>query len=399
VHNYVDPQRAELGASAIEPDHLDAVHHAFVPPADFADLASTVTGQHVIVLRASPGHGAPTAGLKLLVGSGVTQLYRLDPRRPLSELPREQLAESAGYLLSGLSDPQLKALRGHDLSALDAALKPLGGRLVIVIPTGLSAPDQIVASYTVRLGAAPTTAEIVDSHLRWRVGSPGATKLQSLPEVAAAIDDLAGADARCGDAADFARLLAEAYRAAGTVDVEWVRTRMRERAAEDFDTWFDQLGDVTLRSLAVSLALLNGLPFEVVTSAAAQLRRRLEAPLLGQTTDPDIRVVTPLPERPDLFRDTRAARLRRLRTPPSASSRWSFRRASRCTASRRSCRWTRRPRMPCSASGPPSTTSIWPARPTSSNSCVRTTSGSWSRAGWPRSSWRSRATTACSSCI
>jgi hypothetical protein len=295
-------------------EQCDAVRAAFAAPDGFADLVGAVTSQHVVVLRAAPRHGGETAALRLLVDLGATTLYRLDPNQPLDAVPKDQFEKSGGYLLSGLSDAALKSLRGYDLEGLDALLRPLQARLVVVVPTGMSLADQAVSGYVQHLGRPPEPAVLVEHHLRWRLGSArAATELLAGDGVAAALAELAAAEPCCRDAADLARLLCESSTATGAADLEWVRDRMRERAVEDFDGWFDSLDDMPLRCLALALALLNGLPFEIVTFAAARLRRRLEEPLLGRTTAPDLRVVNTLPARPDPFRDTRAARLRRLR--------------------------------------------------------------------------------------
>src|SRR5262249_50685625 len=124
---------------------------------------------------------------------------------------------------------------------------------------------------------------------------------------------LAEGQARCADGARLAFLICESERLTGAVDMTWVDRQERAQTALEVNSWFDSLPDLPMRSLAIALALLNGLSFETVTFAASRLRRRLEEPLIGRTTDPDIRLVTSLPQRADPFRDTRAARLLRLR--------------------------------------------------------------------------------------
>ncbi|MER7008136.1 hypothetical protein ABT297_34525 [Dactylosporangium sp. NPDC000555] len=295
-------------------DSADAVRSAFVPPSDFDGLVASVTGHHVVLLRATPREGADTAGLRLLLELGAGPMYRLDPHRPVGDLVGEQLEQAGGYLLSALSDAAVRSLNCLDLDGLEARLRPLGARLVVIVPTGATLTDQGLRGYVRTLGAPPAAADLLTAHLRWRLRAVAAAdELLGRAEVAAAVRDFLEGEPSCRDVADLARLLSESQRSAAGLDVARVLEAMRLRAAENFDAWFDRLDDLPLRCTAIALALFNGLPFEIVTAAAARLRVRLEEPMFGRTTDPGIRLVSPLAQRPDPFRETRAVRLRRLR--------------------------------------------------------------------------------------
>ncbi|WP_426512321.1 hypothetical protein ACPPVO_17840 [Dactylosporangium sp. McL0621] len=315
VHYHGSEAKAPELLRRLGPDSADAVRAAFVPPAGFAELSRLVGGVHVVLLRATPREGADTAALRLLLDLGAGPMYRLDPRRPLADLAVESLEAAAGYLLSGLSDAAVRSLTCLDVDGLEARLRPLGSRLVIIVPAGATLTDQGLRGYVRTLGASPAAADVLTAHLRWRLRSAvAAEELLRRAEVAAAVREFLQGEPSCRDVADLARLLAEAHgTGGGAVDVAWVLDAMRQRAAEHFDAWFDRLDDLPLRCTAVALALFNGLPFEIVNYAAARLRSRLDDPAAMRTTDTGIRLVNPLAPRPDPFRETRAVRLRRLR--------------------------------------------------------------------------------------
>jgi hypothetical protein len=62
------------------------------------------------------------------------------------------------------------------------------------------------------------------------------------------------------------------------VDMPRLRQQQAERVNEDFDIWFGALPDVRTRSLAIALAVFNGLPYEHVARAAGRLSDALDGP-------------------------------------------------------------------------------------------------------------------------
>jgi hypothetical protein len=82
-------------------------------------------------------------------------------------------------------------------------------------------------------------------------------------------------DSARGRAAEFALHVAELSRR-GKLDVDLLRTRMKHLVTSEVAGWFTGLRGMSLKCLAISLALLDGLPYGIVANIAASLQRRLD---------------------------------------------------------------------------------------------------------------------------
>jgi hypothetical protein len=95
------------------------------------------------------------------------------------------------------------------------------------------------------------------------------------------IDSRLATDSSCNLAASLAEEIAKVADASDdedAFDIGTITAWNEERGAESFDTWFARLSDTQTRSFAVALAVLNGLPYDAVASAARALYRAFDRP-------------------------------------------------------------------------------------------------------------------------
>ncbi|GAA2522999.1 hypothetical protein [Winogradskya humida] len=299
-----------LGAQLTEP-----VRHAFVEPADWPKIRGVLFDQRLVVLRADPHQGKVAAAIRMLQAVPERPIYNLDNDVDLARLTTllddanndNPLPPGAGFLLC---EPQRWGeVQGWMLQQLEAVMKRIDARMVLTLGTDAPLADEDIREHVVALGQARPHAEILASHLAWRLEDRElAQRLLAEKSVAELADETFTGVMSLKVAADLAVIISQELSGA-TVDVDRVRARVAERTIEDFDIWFGGLDEVPDRCMAIALAALNGLPYEIVVRAADALADRLDGPPLVVGGD-TVHVVAPWR---DPFRRTRRERLRLLR--------------------------------------------------------------------------------------
>jgi hypothetical protein len=222
--------------------------------------------------------------VRLLMSASTEVMYNLDPRIDLNRLAEqiEQDQHSGGAVELGagfLLRPTGRAavLHGRTLRDLDDALTEADARLVLTVGPDVRLGDDDLIEYLVELPPAPKYQRIVERHLEWRLGSERAVQeLLARQDLRPGLDDLLGEIASCDGAANLAYLINE--EPTDAINLTRVRERLTRRSLDAFDTWFEDLRDVDVRSFAIALAALDGLPYEDVARAAEKLRQRLDPP-------------------------------------------------------------------------------------------------------------------------
>ncbi|MBN1172393.1 MAG: hypothetical protein JXA67_09480 [Micromonosporaceae bacterium] len=263
----------------------DMVRRAFVTPAEWSRVVTERNGQRIVVLRADPSQGKSAAAIRLLQTPPDRPIYHLDRTIGLTTLAatlesvarsNDPLPRGAGFLLQEPSE--WDTTEGWMLQQVEAALDPIDAQLVLTIDRSASVADQDIRSYIVDLGPAPDAHQVFESHLTWRLGDARlSAQVRVNPEVAALASEVLVADTPLQIAANLATMVSQALDG-GVVDVDRVRQRMSQVAAEDIDIWFDGLPDLPTRCLAIALAVLDGMPYENVVHAAELLAERLDGP-------------------------------------------------------------------------------------------------------------------------
>ncbi|MFI6076124.1 hypothetical protein ACIA5C_31710 [Actinoplanes sp. NPDC051343] len=293
----------------------EPVRHAFVPPDDWDDVRHAAGGRRVVVLRAEPGHGKVAAAIKLLQSPPDRRIFNLDRNVDLRGLGHwldtdaksdDPLPRSAGFLLcEPLAWSQTSA---WVLQQLEPTLKHIDARLIITVTADAALADPDLTSYVVTLPPPKEQTTVLASHVAWSLGRPraDAERLLADPKLAEFADKVFSADRTMKAAADLAVMIGQELDGA-TVDLTRLERRWLERATEDFEIWFGGLPDVPTRCLAIALAVLNGLPYEMIVYAAGRLAERLDGPHDGADGD------RPRPPWRDPFAATRGELLRLLR--------------------------------------------------------------------------------------
>ncbi|WP_433686990.1 hypothetical protein ACQP0I_25300 [Micromonospora carbonacea] len=269
------------------------VRHAFVEPQNWARVRTACAERRIVLLRADPGQGKVAAAIRLLQNPSDRRIFNLDRNVDLRHLAHwleadagsdRPLPRGAGFLLcepAGWGETE-----GWMLQRLDVVLDRIDARLVLTIASDAVLADQDLLEHVVDLPPAPEHARVLASHLAWRLG-PGDGRdtaeeradriLADEPLRTYYTGELFVRGAPLKRAADLALVISQELDG-DRVDVSRLRDRMAERHTEDFDIWFGGLPDVPSRCLAIALAVLNGLPYEVVVRAARALSDRLDGP-------------------------------------------------------------------------------------------------------------------------
>jgi hypothetical protein len=254
----------------VSPFLLEAARKAFVKPEDWDVLRERIRRRPTAILAGQAGLGRHTIALRLLISSGVTKHFELDPGVNLDLLP-EALEKDAGYLLFEPAEP--RHLRAHTLRNLDQALLAANATLIIVVGVNVLADN--LAEHLVSLPQPPSARAIFDRHLEWRAGAAAAQRLLAEPEAEVTVNEMLAGDVTCGFAAELAYVIGDQQTA--SFNAARVRQSVERRKRDAFDAWFEGLQDMETRTFAIALAVLNGEPYERVAQAALALQRRFTA--------------------------------------------------------------------------------------------------------------------------
>ncbi|GAA2273593.1 hypothetical protein GCM10010145_44920 [Streptomyces ruber] len=276
---------------------IESARHAFQPPPRWEDIQADAWHRRSVVLRGPGGAGKTTAAVRLLIAAGARAYYQLDSVAELTgSTDPSRFDEGAGLLLDDPRD--LGELRGSHLTGLEDLLERADAHVVLIAGPDAEL-DHSVGEYVQRVARPDALDAVLAAHLAHRLGEEEAERVLAADGVAGLADELL-AGAACRDAARLAEVLAHEYRAGGDLglDLDRVRTRMDRTGGEPPEEWFEGLGDTVLRTHAVALAALNGLPREDVAMAASRLleRFRTERGVLATSVEQG-----PVPLRQDPF--------------------------------------------------------------------------------------------------
>ncbi|MFE9451258.1 hypothetical protein [Streptomyces sp. NPDC006739] len=256
---------------------VETVRHTFQPPPRWDDIVADAWRRRSVVLRGPVGAGKTAAALRLLIAAQAKTVYLLDSVAELTRLTEAaqltQLGGGAGLVVDRPVD--LAELRGPQLAGLEDLLLRADAHLVLI--AGPEADlDRDVAEYVQRVTRPDLLDDVLRAHLTHRLGEPDADGALTALGVADLATELLDRAAACRDAARLAEVLAHEH-GAGAIDLERVRARMDHTGGESPEEWFEGLGDTGLRTQAVALAVLGGLPQEHVSMAAASLLNRFRS--------------------------------------------------------------------------------------------------------------------------
>lgn len=278
---------------------VDTVRHTFQAPPRWDDVVADAWQRRSVVLRGPGGAGKTAAAVRLLLSARTKAFYLLDSVAELTRLTElKQLGRGAGLLLDRPLD--LGELRGSQLAGLEDLLLQAEAHLVLI--AGPEAElGHGVGEYVQRIARPDTLHDVLLAHLAHRLGEAGAEHALAAAGVRDLCEELLDLGASCRDAARLAEVIGHEH-GAGVIDLERVRARMDQTGGEGPEEWFEGLGDTGLRTQAVALAVLGGLPQEYVAMAASTLldRFRSDRGVLAASVEQG-----PVPLRQDPFSQSR----------------------------------------------------------------------------------------------
>ncbi|MFI5694831.1 hypothetical protein ACIA58_23450 [Kribbella sp. NPDC051586] len=266
----------------------EELHEVFVEPDGIAGVRAAVRDNTIVVLHGPAGYGK---GATLLNAVKVNskpdqQVFRLHPTTDLSRFSCAQLPKESFFVLDDLPAQQLGHLEGYAMDTLLADLSTHRCKLVISTPqaqdTLFSRPGGVV----VELSPRPPLRKIFDSHLNRRWSATDSTPKQLLAQPG--VQDLMDTELRTNSTAYAAARLAllVAHAAAVADPCQYIADRLQGRAAEECGRWFGEITDLRVHCLAVSLAVLNGLPREIIARQADELELLVRPPTDGPASSP-----------------------------------------------------------------------------------------------------------------
>lgn len=267
----------EFRAYRVTPEELE---QPFVPAPGFDELAETVGGHRLVAVRGQAGTGKASALLKALtqILPDDAPILRLEPGTDLTALSCERLPPGAAVVLYDLSGRDAVQLDSFTVERLAAELEQHRCRL------GITLGDDVVLRPVARLAVAdldtgPTPRQVFDKHLSaLLVSAPAArSRLLDDAEVQKLLDEQLTGTVSLDRAARLAEALARA-KDDPPVAAATVRTRLSAHAFEECVQWFRDLPGLRAHCMAIALAVLNGLPREIVSSAADRLETLIAPP-------------------------------------------------------------------------------------------------------------------------
>ncbi|MFG2968674.1 hypothetical protein ACGFZS_35955 [Streptomyces sp. NPDC048288] len=265
---------------------LHEIRATFVEPPGHRELENQVATAAVVLCRAPSGRGSSTSALRILDRLSKGHVWKLNPEVQLSSLRVEHIEEGGGYLVESLEPEQAAALRPFHLEQLSAALKERHCHLII--RAGSVAPlleRETLGEWLSDADSAPPDAwELVRRHVAWHMDvdrDDAGLEFLEWAEIRELVDGAVDDQLPVRRMADLSALLTLVGR--GQAKVSDVRDRFSPESDDLFRNWFDEQLKTGRLPLALSLAVLDGLPESAVDRAGRMLAGRVRAE--GRTDD------------------------------------------------------------------------------------------------------------------
>lgn len=269
---------------------------AFCHPGGYDNALRILRERRVLVL-CGRSTGRTLAGIRMFIDLDLEALQQLDPLRPLKDFSTLQKpATSTGYLWDDITIKEwADGLTGRALSGIERSLRETSSFLIIAF-SDEDVSDANVEAYLAEI-VAPDTADVAKAHLAAK-GIPHARQAELLSQVD--LDKALPGYSRPSRGAKVARRLYEVDQ--DLYDFEEVKEDLYRRQDEDVKAWLENNKDVQIRALAISIAFLEGCPYNAIANAAKKLEDVL--------VNPENKEIWPY-RPPNLFWESRGDRLRR----------------------------------------------------------------------------------------
>ncbi|MEQ4305128.1 hypothetical protein ABNF97_27735 [Plantactinospora sp. B6F1] len=263
---------------------VDLARYGYAVGEAYPKLASAAGSRRLVIIQAPRGRGKSAAAMRLCAEAGIFQFLAYKPTVLPEEIARTVKADTA-HLVEEMTPAVAQALTAASLTDLESKLDPRS-RVVITVSDEITFRDPGVHQFVVTLGPAPAHREVLRARLTYLVGASRCAQALDHSDVTKLFAEEITADSPCDRVAALAWHLHESWGTGGP-DVEAVRARMRRSMEREVEGWFLSLPTTSLKALAISLALLDGLPYQTVAATAESLAKLLEVPSVTSTAGPD----------------------------------------------------------------------------------------------------------------
>jgi len=279
---------ATFRAYCLTPEDLE---QPFVPSAVLTGLGTAVQSHRIVLVRGRAGAGKVAALLHTygeLPPAGVP-VVRLAPDTDLTVLSLDNLPENAALILPDLTVGDASHLDGFTIDHLSSELERRRCRLGITVDTDVTVAASAKLA-VVELSERPSPRAVFERHLATLLTSSPMARAALLadPEVRQLLEDRLDGDTTLEQAARLAAVLA-GQKDAPAAAAAAVRALTDRHDVEDCHRWFRDLPGLRAQCMAISLAVLNGLGREQVSSAADELEE-----LIAPKPDPSTAQASPV---------------------------------------------------------------------------------------------------------
>ncbi|SER23050.1 hypothetical protein SAMN05216188_10962 [Lentzea xinjiangensis] len=262
----------------ISAEVIRSVTATFVAPASYVALRERLREQWIVLLRGPAGSGRTATALNLLSSECAEGIDKLNPDTSLRS-PSDALAlrDDRGYLLESLELDQAASLTEYSLGLWQRQLESARARMIVLVDAGTAMRESELAHYLVDTAQLADGKAVVASHFQVQLKLAGRTdqQLDDHPEFGELVDEVVATTPRAQDLAEFGRGLSQIV--LGQRDIEDLRQSYTRTADSGFREWFDGLGDNEQRAFAIALAVFDGMPVQVVSEAATELAKAIQA--------------------------------------------------------------------------------------------------------------------------
>jgi hypothetical protein len=193
---------------------------------------------------------------------------------PAAELSAIDFQPHAGYLIDNLWSETASRLTGPLLRRLTAELRKQATCLVVTVDRSVPLPEAAMP-YVVDWAETPDVYTTLGRHLAWYAGGDEQVSRQAEELTKAEpVQGLIHVHLLPYEIDELAQLLVEV--AKGRLNINEALARSEASALEEAARWFAVHPDPGDWAFMLSLAVLNGAPYRLVTDAAESLERRLK---------------------------------------------------------------------------------------------------------------------------
>ncbi|WP_067504422.1 hypothetical protein [Actinoplanes sp. TFC3] len=252
---------------------VDFARDGYATGESYPKLAAAAQGKRLIIIQAPRGYGKSAAAIRVCTDAGITQFLAYEKTVLPAEITRTVKASTA-HLVEEMAPAVAQALTADLLTDLESKLDSRS-RVVITLSDEVTFRDPDVHQFVVKLGPHPTPVQMLTARLTYLVGTSRSKEALRRPDVQALLAEEITADSPCDRVAALAWQLHESWGPDGP-DVEAARADMRHSIEREVEGWFLSLKSNSHKALAISLALLSGLPYRTVSTTSESLKKLLD---------------------------------------------------------------------------------------------------------------------------